>query len=589
MTAKRSTALRIAASDDIFPRPRRVKLLPGVCRVSPGTPIQIERGRAPGGPQSYSLTIAKDAVTLLAEAPAGVRHGLATLQQLLAVGDRVRCMRIEDWPDFAVRGVMIDISRDKVPTMGTLTAMIDRLASWKINQVQLYTEHTFAYVGHEVVWRDASPMTPREIERLDQYCLARGVELVPNQNCFGHMERWLKHAPYRDLAETQDGWKSPWGDIRTQAMTLNPLDPRSLRLVRDLLGQLLPHFSSRQVNVGCDETFELGQGRSAAACKRRGVGRVYLDFLLKIHRLCRRSGHRMQFWADIVQQHPELVASLPDDVIPMVWGYEADSPFDDVCRRIARRGLEFYVCPGTSSWCSYTGRTANCLGNLRLAARVGREYGATGYLVTDWGDYGHHQYLPASYLGFAQGAAVAWCGESNSDADAPAQAGRFAFDDPTGESGRLWADAGRIHEPLKIPLHNKTALFRVMQGKLDDPAATAGLSPARLNVVRRRLTKLRRRAQGHDWPGGEGQLVGGEFHNTLDILDHAVERAGFMLRERSGRSGRTSRGLSASQLAVHMTVIMDHHQALWRARNRPGGLRDSLARFEANRREYELI
>ena len=54
-------------------------------------------------------------------------------------------MKITDWPDYPQRGVMLDISRDKVPSMETLYQLIDLLASWKINQLQLYTEHTFAY------------------------------------------------------------------------------------------------------------------------------------------------------------------------------------------------------------------------------------------------------------------------------------------------------------------------------------------------------------------------------------------------------------------------------------------------------------
>src|SRR5207342_333696 len=116
----------------------------------------------------------------------------------------------EDWPDFAVRGVMLDISRDKVPTMATLYEMVNLFASLKINQLQLYTEHTFAYSQHEEVWRNASPMTAEEIQFLDQYCKQRFIELVPNQNSFGHMERWLKHEKYRHLAESPDG--SVWPD-----------------------------------------------------------------------------------------------------------------------------------------------------------------------------------------------------------------------------------------------------------------------------------------------------------------------------------------------------------------------------------------
>ena len=95
---------------------------------------------------------------------------------------------------------MLDISRDKVPTMDTLFALIDRLAGWKVNQIQLYSEHTFAYRDHEVVWRDASPMTADEIRAVDAYCTERHIELVPNQNCLGHMDRWLQHDEYRHLA-----------------------------------------------------------------------------------------------------------------------------------------------------------------------------------------------------------------------------------------------------------------------------------------------------------------------------------------------------------------------------------------------------
>ena len=88
---------------------------------------------------------------------------------------------------------MLDISRNRVPTMQTLLELVDLLASWKINQLQLYTEHTFAYRNHPIVWADASPMTGEEILALDAYCRERFIELVPNQNSYGHMTPWLIH------------------------------------------------------------------------------------------------------------------------------------------------------------------------------------------------------------------------------------------------------------------------------------------------------------------------------------------------------------------------------------------------------------
>ena len=116
-------------------------------------------------------------------------------------------LRIRDWPDFPVRGYMLDVSRDRVPTRETLTRLVGVCSLARINHFELYTEHTFAYADHEVVWRDASPMTADDIRWLDDTCAAVGIELVANQNCFGHMGRWLAHEPYRSRAEAPDGFE----------------------------------------------------------------------------------------------------------------------------------------------------------------------------------------------------------------------------------------------------------------------------------------------------------------------------------------------------------------------------------------------
>ena len=118
----------------------------------------------------------------------------------------VPTFRIWDTPDFPIRGATMDVSRDKIPKMETLFGWVDRLAEWKINQVFLYTEHTFAYEGHETVWKDADPLTPSEIVELDAYCRDRFIELVPNQNSFGHFRRFMDHPEYRHLAEAPDGY-----------------------------------------------------------------------------------------------------------------------------------------------------------------------------------------------------------------------------------------------------------------------------------------------------------------------------------------------------------------------------------------------
>ncbi|MFV2068021.1 MAG: glycoside hydrolase family 20 zincin-like fold domain-containing protein, partial [Pirellulales bacterium] len=119
--------------------------------------------------EGYQLTVEAQGIHLCGADAAGLAHGMRTLTQLVEAAESgvLGGVRIEDQPDFPHRGVMLDISRDRVPTMETLFALVDRLASWKFNQLQLYVEHTFAYAGHESVWRGRDPMTAEELRALD--------------------------------------------------------------------------------------------------------------------------------------------------------------------------------------------------------------------------------------------------------------------------------------------------------------------------------------------------------------------------------------------------------------------------------------
>ncbi len=212
------------------------------------TPDEVRR------PQGYHLSVRTDGIIIQGHDLAGLFYGVCTLNQMVEQADErhMACLEIEDWPDFPARGVMLDISRDKVPQMGTLFDLIDRLASWKYNQFQLYTEHTFAYRNHPEPWANASPISGQEILELNAFCRERHIELVPNQNAFGHMHRWLTLEPYRHLAETHEMFPVPWG-WHQGPFSLAPTHPGSLELVRDLFDELLPYFSSGMVNVGADE------------------------------------------------------------------------------------------------------------------------------------------------------------------------------------------------------------------------------------------------------------------------------------------------------------------------------------------------
>ena len=120
--------------------------------------------------QSYVLNIGRDGIRIEFHDPGGLWAAVATLRQLIREhGRRLPCLKIRDWPDFPRRGVMLDISRGRVPRLETLLELVEQLADFKINEFQLYTEHTFAYRKYVPVWRDWGALTGAEIERLDAH------------------------------------------------------------------------------------------------------------------------------------------------------------------------------------------------------------------------------------------------------------------------------------------------------------------------------------------------------------------------------------------------------------------------------------
>lgn len=562
----------------LIPTPRAVTFAPDGATVVPRGKARIAIDPASvAHAQGYRLEIGADGQTAItAHDPAGAFYGQQTLKQLVRPYEGTGVLpivRIDDWPDFPSRGVMFDISRDKVPTQDTLYRLVDLLAELKVNELQLYAEHTFAYKDHEIVWKDASPMTAAEIRALDAYCRERFIELVPNQNSFGHLERWTRHPRYASLDEMA------WGS----SGELCPVDPACITFLRGLYGELLPNFTSTRFNVGCDETSRLGKGRSKSEGDCNGIGRLYLNFLKRIHTLVKEHGKTMEFWGDIIMHYPSLIPELPRDVIALEWGYEANHPFAQHGSKFAAAGIPFHVVPGTSSWNSLLGRTDNALANLRRAAEGGLANGATGFLVTDWGDNGHWQFLPVSFAPFAYGAAVSWACEANRDIPLAKALDAHVFLDAAGRMGQAALDLGNAHLKTGVLLGNSSVFHALLQrdhlvppSQSQFKAMTTESAESAMAALDDGFARMRQSAMGRD----DAALILDEYETNV-----ALARIGLRLgRERIINGDVGIAELPAAiraAIAAELDQTMARYRKLWLARSRPGGLAESIGRMQA--------
>jgi hypothetical protein len=375
--------------------------------------------------QAYALTVAPARVVLYADAPAGLFYAIQTLRQLARLhGPTVPALAVRDWPTLPYRGLMLDVSRRKVPTLDTLEQLAGELGHYKLNVLQLYTEHTFQFPRHPQIGAGCGSLSSQDIVELDAFCRTRHIELMPNLQSFGHARNTLTIPEYRRLAETDLLW------------TLSPAFEETYTLLDELYADMLPAFTSTTFNVDCDETYDLGKGASKALADESGMGmgRVYLNHILRVRGLAARYGRRIQVWGDILLHHPELIGELPDDVTLLDWHYDPADEYPTV-RAFAEPatssaesvGRRFWVCPGVGSWNSIFPRLYGANVNIRNFVRDGVTAGAEGMLNTDWGDHGHYQALGLSWYGYVFGAAQGWSGGTTTDEDFEAAFGPLFF------------------------------------------------------------------------------------------------------------------------------------------------------------------
>lgn len=431
------------------------------------------------GAEGYELRVTPERVTVVANTDAGLFYGVQTLRQLSRTQGRLLpALTIGDQPVLPHRGVMLDVSRGKVPTLATLFALVDGLAAYKYNQLQLYTEHTFQFPSHPLIGAGAGSLTADDMLALDRYCRDRHIELAPNLQSFGHLRSMLSLPEYAHLDEV--GWR--W--------SVTPAREETYQLFDELYADFLPAFTSRWLNIDCDETWDLGTGQAKALATEIGQGRLYLRHILRLRELAARHGRRIMLWADVLHHHPELVPELPDDVILLDWSYEAADHYPTTTV-LGQSGRPFYVCPGTSTWNTLFPRLDNALGNIRNYVRDGIAAGTSGMLLTDWGDLGHYQPLSLSWHPYLWGAEVAWTGGATEPDDfdrafAPLFLGRPAGDRALVALRRL----GRAVAAPTLGLLNRSnsayALFDdPLSGKLIgqvDPAALTELRDAALEA-----------------------------------------------------------------------------------------------------------
>ncbi|MCC7194492.1 MAG: family 20 glycosylhydrolase [Gemmatimonadaceae bacterium] len=406
-----------------------------------GASILNEAGLALGAdqrPEGYVIVSNDDRAIVVAAGAEGIFYGAQTLKQMLRndVGaPKVFATVIRDWPAMRWRGMQDDLSRGPIPTLEFQKKQIRTFAAYKLNVYSPYYEHTFEYASQPLVSPPGGAMSQDDARELVAYARKYHIEVVPEQEAFGHLHHMLKYDIYGELAETSHGH------------VLAPGQSGSLDVIRQWFAELDSVFPSQFVHIGADETFELGLGQTRERVQRDSLGAVYIAFLKDIEAAIRKPGKRYLFWGDIAQGSPALVKSLPRDMIAVAWNYWSFGNFDRSIKPFTDAGIETWVAPGVNNWNRVYPNNDVALRNIQAFVRDGQRLGAKGMLNTNWDDDGEGIFNQVWY-GVLFGAAAAW---QQGEASIPEFAASYGFQfhgDPTGKISAAQVKLSQAHAAL---------------------------------------------------------------------------------------------------------------------------------------------
>lgn len=543
--------------------------------------------------EGYVVVAEPRSIHVIGASDAGIFYGAQTARQLVTSrgGDiTVQTGVIRDWPAMRWRGFHDDLSRGPVPTLEFQKHIVRTLAAFKMNAYSPYFEQTLAYDSDPLVGPPGGAMTHEQVRELVAFAKPLHVEIIPEQEAFGHLHHALKYEIYSQVAET------PHGHV------LAPGQPESMNIIKRWFAEIDSLFPSQFVHLGADETFELGKGQTKAAVEKDGMGPTYLKFLGDIQAQLRAQGSKktFMFWGDIAMNSPELVKSLPKDMIAVAWNYWSTSGFERWLTPFSGSGMQTWVAPGVSNWSMTYPDNNTALRNIQGFVRDGQKMGATGMLNTSWGDDGE-EIFNQTWYGVIFGAAASWQNGESSIPDYQKSYGLQFHGDTTGKIDAAQqhlmmahaalgkAGAGNGHDFLYwVDPYSPEGMEIAKKIRVAAPELRVHAESASVLIAQARRNQPRLREQdaldAMDMGARRLDLIGMKFQFADEMvrfyaatLDPArtTPVSWIELSELSGINGRLQTMREAYVLGREL------YEKSWRAENRPYWLHNVLARYDS--------
>ncbi|MES2276940.1 MAG: family 20 glycosylhydrolase [Bacteroidota bacterium] len=308
------------------------------------------------GDEGYNLTVTAKGITIKANKPAGLFYGAQTMLQLLPKEiesvDKVAgikwtlpCVQVTDYPRFAWRGLMFDVSRHFF-TKAEVKHYIDDMVRYKFNLLHLHLTDDEGWrveikslprltqvgawnvkrVGDFGTFIPTTPDEPRtyggfftqdDIRELVAYAAERYVNIMPEIDVPGHSLAAvvaypeLSCTPGADQYKVRSGEKiMNWASSGNTALvdnTLNPASEKTYEFLDKVVTEIAQLFPFPYVHMGGDECAKnfWAQSAEVKALMLRDTLKDYKEvqayFEKRLEKIVEAKGKKFMGWDEILE------------------------------------------------------------------------------------------------------------------------------------------------------------------------------------------------------------------------------------------------------------------------------------------------
>lgn len=478
--------------------------------------------------------------------------------------------QLEEAPCFEKTGVMIDCSRNAVPTVDSIKSILRKMALMGLNLGMLYTEDTYEVKSRPYFGYMRGRYTFEELKELDDYADALGIELIPCIQTLAHLERALQW-PAMDY-------------LRDSERNLMVGEDSTYDFIEEMITSASAPFRSNRIHIGMDEAWELGLGRYLSKNGYRPCGELMKEHLERVNAILKKHSLHAMMWSDMhfvaasptrdlydpnCVFTPELLAGAPENIDLVYWDYyhETEAHYEKLLRMHQQFPAKTVFAGGIWTWIGPAADYSKTLKATLPALAQCKNLGIQEVIATAWGDDGAEANLQSILFGLQVYAEYRYTGEY-SDENVNAR-----FSACCGADGQAFLDLSLFNQIPGVERQKESTLTPAKTLLFEDPLIPLFEEDFRGTPCAGHFRALAERFQQHSTKNPQYALLLNFYTSFAEAVYQKClwrDRSADCIR-RSDRTGAGELLKVADDCIGALKALKEAWSKLWYTTNKPNG------------------